>query len=193
MLFASACAPVLPWAIGDWSRTESFTVATIGTTLGLINIIAGLPGGMLGGYLSDWFANRGSRGGRFNVMVFGIVFGIPVLILWPLVDSALVSLACLAGLMFIMPLIVASIPSTLHAIVPNQFRGQLTAVLYLVNGVFGVALGPLLIALGTDYLFVEGGLRQSLLVILPGMMTIAWVLVLIGRPAYERARRELPE
>jgi len=184
---------VVAWMTALYVRYFGFTVATIGTTLGLINIIAGLPGGMVGGYLSDWFANRGSRGGRFNVMVFGIVFGIPVLILWPLVDSALVSLACLAGLMFIMPLIVASIPSTLHAIVPNQFRGQLTAVLYLVNGVFGVALGPLLIALGTDYLFVEGGLRQSLLVILPGMMTIAWVLVLIGRPAYERARRELPE
>lgn len=184
---------VVAWMTALYVRYFGYTVATIGTTLGLINIIAGLPGGMVGGYLSDYFANRGSRGGRFNVMVIGIVLGIPVLILWPTVDSALASLACLAGLMFIMPLIVASIPSTLQAIVPNQFRGQLTAVLYLINGIFGVALGPLLIALGTDYLFAEGGLRQSLLVILPGMMTIAWVLILIGRPAYERARRELPE
>ena len=184
---------VVAWMTALYVRYFGYTVATIGTTLGLINIIAGLPGGMVGGYLSDYFANRGSRGGRFNVMVIGIVLGIPVLILWPTVDSAFASLACLAGLMFIMPLIVASIPSTLQAIVPNQFRGQLIAVLYLINGIFGVALGPLMIALGTDYLFVEGGLRQSLLVILPGMMTIAWVLVLIGRPAYERARRELPE
>jgi len=51
----------------------------------------------------------------------------------------------------------------------------------------------LLIALGTDYLFPEGGLRQSLVVILPTLMVVAWLLVLLGRSAYERARRELPE
>jgi MFS family permease len=174
-------------------RYFGYTVATIGTTLGMINIVFGLPGGLVGGYLSDYFASRNARGGRFNVMVIGILLGIPVLILWPLVDSALASFACLAGLMVIMPLVVAAIPSTLQAIVPNQFRGQMTAVLYLINGAFGVAFGPLVIALGTDYLFVDGGLRMSLLVLLPTMFTIAWLLVLIGRPFYERARRELPE
>jgi MFS family permease len=184
---------VVAWMTALYVRYFGYTVATIGTTLGMINIVFGLPGGLVGGYLSDYFASRNARGGRFNVMVIGILLGIPVLILWPLVDSALASFACLAGLMVIMPLVVAAIPSTLQAIVPNQFRGQMTAVLYLINGAFGVAFGPLVIALGTDYLFVDGGLRMSLLVLLPTMFTIAWLLVLIGRPFYERARRELPE
>ncbi len=168
-------------------------MATIGTTLGLINIVAGLPGGMVGGYLSDYFASRPGRGGRFNVMCLGLILCVPVQVLWPMAGSAALSFACLAGLMFLMPLIVASIPSTLQAIVPNQFRGQMTAVLYLINGMFGVAFGPLLIALGTDYLFTEGGLRQSLLIILPVLLSLALLLALIARPFYERARRELPE
>ncbi|MEN3976528.1 MFS transporter [Emcibacter sp. SYSU 3D8] len=184
---------VVAWMTALYVRYFGYSVATIGTTLGLINIIAGLPGGMVGGYLSDYFATRSGRGGRYNVMVIGIALGIPVLVLWPQVDSAIASLVCLAALMFILPLIVASIPSTLQAIVPNQFRGQMTAVLYLINGAFGVAFGPLLIALGTDYLFTEGGLRQSLLVLLPAMMAIAWLLILVGRSGYERARLELPE
>ncbi len=192
-LVALVSYAVVAWMTALYVRYFDFTVAGIGPTLGLINIIAGLPGGMLGGYLSDYFATRRARGGRMNVMCIGIVICIPVQILWPLAGSAFLSLACLAGLMFIMPLIVASIPSTLQAIVPNQFRGQITAVLYLINGLFGVAFGPLLIALGTDYLFTEGGLRLSLTVILPALMILAALLVLAGRSAYERARRELPE
>jgi MFS family permease len=192
-LVALVSYAVVAWMTALYVRHFGFTVAAIGPTLGLINIIAGLPGGMLGGYLSDRFAGRPRAGGRFNVMWIGTLICIPPLILWPLLGSPLLSLACLAALMFIMPLIVASIPSALQAIVPNQFRGQTTAVLYLVNGLFGVAFGPLLIALGTDYLFPEGGLRQSLVVILPTLMVVAWLLVLLGRSAYERARRELPE
>ncbi|MGE0667704.1 MAG: MFS transporter [Sphingomonadales bacterium] len=192
-LLALVAYAVVAWMTALYVRYYGYSVATIGTTLGLINIIAGLPGGLVGGYLSDLFAGRPARGGRFNVMCIGIAAGVPVLILWPFVDSAMVSLICLAGLMFILPLATAAIPSSLQAIVPNQFRGQTTAVLYLINGAFGVAFGPLMIALGTDYLFVEGGLRQSLQVILPVVMTVATLLVLLGRPAYERARRELPE
>jgi MFS family permease len=192
-LVALVSYAIVAWMTALYVRYFGYTVATIGTTLGLINIIAGLPGGMLGGYLSDYFATRRLRGGRMNVMCVGILICIPVQILWPMAGSPLLSFACLAALMFIMPLIVASIPSALHAIVPNQYRGQITAVLYLVNGLFGVAFGPLLIALGTDYLFVDGGLRQSLLIILPTLLILALVLALIGRPFYERARRELPE
>jgi MFS family permease len=192
-LVALVSYAIVAWMTALYVRNFGYTVATIGTTLGLINIIAGLPGGMAGGYLSDIFAARPSRGGRFNVMCIGILICIPVQVLWPMAGSAMLSFACLAGLMFLMPLIVASIPSTLQAIVPNPFRGQMTAVLYLINGMFGVAFGPLLIALGTDYLFTSGGLRQSLLVILPSLLAMALLLALIGRPFYERARRELPE
>jgi MFS family permease len=192
-LVALVSYAIVAWMTALYVRHFDYTVAGIGPSLGAINIVAGLPGGLLGGYLSDYFADRPSRGGRFNVMCIGTLICIPPLVLWPLLASAPASLACLAALMFIMPLIVASIPSALQAIVPNQFRGQTTAVLYLINGLFGVAFGPLLIALGTDYLFPEGGLRQSLLVILPTLMVLACLFALLGRPAYERARRELPE
>jgi MFS family permease len=192
-LVALVSYAIVAWMTALYVRYFGYTVAGIGFTLGGINIIAGLPGGLLGGYLSDRFAARSSRGGRFNVMLIGIAVSIPVQVLWPVAGSAFLSFACLAGLMFLMPVIVASIPSTLQAIVPGELRGVVTAVLYLINGLFGVALGPFMIALGTEHLFIEGGLRQSLLVILPILLTLSLLLVVIGRPAYERARRELPE
>jgi MFS family permease len=192
-LVALVSYAVVAWMTALYVRHFGYSVAGIGPTLGLINIAAGLPGGLLGGYLSDRFAGGAARGGRFNVMCAGTLACVPVLVLWPLVGSATLSLGLLAGLMFILPVIVASIPSALQAIVPNQFRGQMTAVLYLINGAFGVALGPLAVALATDYLFVAGGLRQSLMVVLPVAMALAAALALLGRPAYQRARQELPE
>ena len=45
-----------------WARVQPARMVAHHARLG-----GGLgPGGMVGGYLSDYFANRGSRGGRFN-------------------------------------------------------------------------------------------------------------------------------
>ncbi|MBI1181671.1 MAG: MFS transporter [Alphaproteobacteria bacterium] len=183
---------VVAWMTALYVRGFGFSVAEIGPAIGLINIAAGLPGGLIGGYLSDHLARRG-RGGRYNVLCFGTLLGIPVLFLWPFVQSATASLALLAATMFVLPVIVASVPSALQAVVPNEFRGQVTAVLYLVNGLLGTALGPLAIALATDYVFIAGGLRTSLMVVLPLMMAVGAGLAMLGRGAYERARGEMPE
>jgi MFS family permease len=184
---------VVAWMTAFYVRHFDYTVADVGPIIGIINIAAGLPGGLLGGVLSDRFARNAGKGGRYNVLCLGTIVAIPILLVWPLAGSPVFSFALLAAIMFILPVIVASIPSALHAVVPNQFRGQITAVLYLVNGVFGTAFGPLSIALATDYVFTGGGVRLSLMVMLPSLMAVGAVLALIGHRAYQRGRAEMPE
>ncbi|MGE0669276.1 MAG: MFS transporter [Sphingomonadales bacterium] len=189
-LFALASNALVAWMAALYIRHFGLTVAELGFTLGFINILIGLPGGLAGGYLSDWFASRPGRGGRMNVMCLGSLFCILPLFLWPYVGSYAVSLVFLALCQFSFPLIIASIPSTLHAIVPNRLRGRMTAVLYLANGIMGTALGPLVIAAANDNVFVDGGVRQSLMVLLPLVVAVGCAMSFAGRSAYQRARAE---
>ena len=70
-------------------------------------------------------------------------------------------------------------------------RGQIIAFLYLINGIFGVGVGSVSIALATDYLFVESGVRMSLLVLPPITMTLAFGLAMLGWRGYQRARMDM--
>ena len=61
--------------------------------------------------------------------------------------------------------------AALMMIVPNQLRAQTTAIYYFIMNVLGLTLGPLCIALMTDYVFADpAALRYS----------IAWVSGLTG-------------
>jgi MFS family permease len=192
-LFAMASNALVAWMAALYIRHHGLTVAELGFTLGFINIFFGLPGGLVGGFLSDWFASRPGRGGRINVMCLGGLFCVMPLFLWPYSGSYAVSLMFLAICQFSFPLIIASIPSTLHAIVPSRLRGRMTAALYLVNGILGTALGPLVIAAATDNLFLEGGVRWSLMVLLPLIVATGCAMSFAGRGLYDRARSALAD
>ena len=59
-------------------------------------------------------------------------------------------------------------------IVPNQMRAQTTAIYYFVINVLGLTLGPLMIALITDFVFAdETKLRYSISLVSCGAGVIA--------------------
>lgn len=192
-LFAMGSNALVAWMAALYTRHYGADVAELGFTLGLINILVGLPGGLAGGFLSDWFAARAHRGGRMNVMCLGSLFCILPIALWPNAGSYHLSLVLLALCQFSFPLIIASIPSTLHAIVPSPFRGRMTAVLYLANGVMGTAMGPFVIAAATDHVFAGGGVRWSLMVLLPLIVAAGCALSFAGRAAYQRAQAAMAD
>jgi len=72
---------------------------------------------------------------------------------------------------------VSLIITTLQAVSPNQLRGQLTSVYYFIANILGVASGPTVIALLTDYVYrdemaVGRSLATASAIITPIVVTI---------------------
>ena len=61
--------------------------------------------------------------------------------------------ACAGIALFLTSLVLGPENATIQVITPNRMRGQVTAVMLFAFNVIGFGLGPLVIALFTDYLF----------------------------------------
>jgi MFS family permease len=195
-LGAAAMFAVTAYAVSAWMSTYylrhfGLPVGWVGVAIGILSIVAGTVGGLTGGWLSDFFSSRPWRGGRYNVICLATLACVPFLVLWVAVGSVPLSIGLLLATHLIMNVVSVGIPSAMQEIVPNQFRGQIIAFLYLINGIFGVGVGSVSIALATDYLFVESGVRMSLLVLPPITMTLAFGLAMLGWRGYQRARMDM--
>lgn len=181
------------WMATYYIRVFEYSVEVVGYYVGIFNIIGGVAGAIIGGYLSD-LCSRNARGpGRISVPYLTAFVVSPCLFLWAYADAVVVSAMFLFASHVGFSLAVASFPSTLQAIAPNQFRGLVMALLFALNGVIGAGLGPMMIALATDHVFIEGGLRYSLMALPPLTMAIAASLILMARRSYRAARLDIPK
>ena len=82
--------------------------------------------------------------------------------------------------------------AALQEIVPNQMRAQTVAVQLLLLNLVGTTLGPLFVALVTDYGFGDdGALRYSLAITLPLMLAVAGLLMARGLSSFRATKDAL--
>jgi MFS family permease len=145
----SAWLPALFIRVHGWSVTE------IGLAYGSMLLVCGPLGTFLGGFLTDRLMGKGRRDAHLLLM----------LVILPLlgINNAIAAnlpnaWAVLA--MYAPGIVLGAAPSAIsHAamvlITPPEVRARLFAVYALVQSVLGLALGPTLIAVLTDYVFVD--------------------------------------
>ncbi len=80
---------------------------------------------------------------------------IPISILMPLVGSPTVMLVLFAVNMVVGSIAYGPGTAAFQLITPNRMRAQVSAVYMFCYNVVGLAFGPLIIALFTDYLFKD--------------------------------------
>lgn len=159
---------MIGYAISSWVptfmlRTYGWDIARVGLYCGAVLGGAGVVGVLLGGLLSDYFTRRGVACARAKVACGAAFLSIPATLLFPLQDNSSVGIALLAVSILLQTVAMGIAPVILQEAVPNQLRGQTIAIYILVTNIFGLVLGPTLVALFTDYLFGdEASLRYSL-------------------------------
>ena len=129
-----------------------------------------------------------------------MISGIGVLLLFPIALTAAnpyVTLALFAPGMFCLGLPMGVAYAALQWILPNQVRGQVSALFLLVFNLGGLTLGPLLPAVLNDYLFhSEQAIGTSLAISMGigAMLTVAAFRVLVCAlpPALRRYGRFSP-
>jgi MFS family permease len=80
------------------------------------------------------------------------------------------------------------LPAALNDLVPNELRGRMAAFYLLVASIFGLGLGPTIVAMTTDYGFGYGAAVRYSMVIVPVTCLVASMLATwMGRRIYARA------
>ena len=176
------------WTSAFFMRTYGWSIPQVGYTQGLLLLIVSPLGLLAGSWLAERFAKRGYEDANMRVVLIATIAVIPTSILFPLMPTAEAALAVSGLNLFLAMLGVAPGNAALQIVTPNEMRGQVRAAYQFVFNVVGYALGPLFVALMTDYLFAdEGDLRYSLVTSAVVLGPIAALVSWYGLRPYGRS------
>lgn len=192
-LVALAGYGVIAWMAAGFVRVYGLSLAKAGLCCGLVLGAACLLGAPLGGYLADRFTAENRAGGKMLMPVLTGTFGAAAFVAWWLVSDLHLAIA-LGIIAFSFQVGTTSTAgAALTDLVPNELRGQLSAVFLMVTGLVGIGIGPTAVALVTDFVFHSAiDVRYSMSIVAGPSLVLAAALSWFGRHVYSdtvRARR----
>ena len=173
-------------------RVYEWDLAQAGRVYGVIALLAGSAGVLTGPTLARFLEARGKEDFPIRVSIIGAVGAALSLMLLPWQENAYAALACVFAASFFVPLPLALITTAMQFVTPNDMRGVVSGMYVVTNNVLGLALGPTLVALSTDYIFADPkAVANSLGLVSLVVGPLAVVFLMMGRRAYVDRAREL--
>ena len=175
------------WIPAMFIRTWGWSISQIAFAYGVVILIFGPLGVNLGGWLADRWYKKGRRAAHMRVTLIGALIMVPSSILAPLMPTPELAVLMLAPSTIGGAIPTATAGAALMMIVPNQMRAQTTAIYYFVINVLGLTIGPLAIALMTDYAFQDESMLRYSISIVSGCAGVAALGFLVANIKYYRA------
>lgn len=184
------------WLPSMFKRVHGWDVAQFGLVYGLIVFIGSAGGAILGGVVADRLAKRGYRDAKIRVGFFAAWSWLPFGISFPMLDDGNLAMAVAAPAAFLAAMPFGVAPAALQEMMPNNLRGQMSAIYLFVTNLLGLAIGPLIVGAMTDYVFSEqlygiAGIRWSMLWTTLFAHLVATALLYRGMSEYRMARDRL--
>ncbi|KFJ90946.1 MFS transporter [Pseudomonas sp. 1-7] len=154
------------WIPTFYIRTYGWDAGQVGIVYGCIVAVFGCLGIVFGGRLADLMAKRGRSDANMRVGLYAALGALPMVVLFPLMDSAFWASMLLALAVFCLSMPFGVAPAAIQEIMPNSMRGQASAIYLFVITLIGLSVGPTAVALVTDFVFADdNALRYSLLIV----------------------------
>lgn len=154
------------WIPTFYIRTYGWDAGQVGIVYGCIVAVFGCLGIVFGGRLADLMAKRGRSDANMRVGLYAALGALPMVVLFPLMDSAFWASMLLALAVFCLSMPFGVAPAAIQEIMPNSMRGQASAIYLFVITLIGLGVGPTAVALVTDFVFADdAALRYSLLIV----------------------------
>jgi MFS family permease len=165
------------YGFGNWMptfflRVHDWSPQRFSVIYGTISIVFGILMPLTAAWVAGWLKNRGVVDATWRVALVGSFGCTTCGALAPLMPTPETSLLVyiFAGLFASLPAVLALI--AISEFVPNEMRGVITAVYFLLIGFLSTGLGPFAVGLATDYLFQDKaaiGRSLSLVSIMTGL------------------------
>lgn len=178
------------WIPEFFIRLHDWTPARVGTAIGLVTMIFGPLGIILGGWLGDRLLQRGYTDSKLRVSLMAALAWLPFGIAGPLMPSGELALLCLAPALFFSSMHWGIAPAAIQEIMPNQMRGQASALYLFVINLIGLGLGPMTLALVTDFVFRNDRDIHLSLVLTTTVATLLAIVCLFMSLSRFRASRQ---
>lgn len=144
---------LLAWTPTFFIRTYGWTPGEIGVAYGSIILVFFTAGIVGGGFMADVLRRKGNPDANIRIVMIGSLAFVPFGVLAPLMPEAWLALLLVAPTSFFIGLPHGLGPAALQPITPNQLRAQVSALYLFTINLVGMGLGPLSVALVTDYVF----------------------------------------
>lgn len=175
-LLTAAGFASLAWAAAFYDRTFDWGPGPAGLVIGGALIAAGVPGGVLCGLFATAWAKRGRREAALLTMVGGSAIAAVTGALTYLAPNGVAATALLSATVFFGTCYVGLGPAMVQSIMPGVLRGRAAAWQLLITNATGMTLGPLAVALITDYVWQDTAKLGLSLSIVVGSLTVLGVL-----------------
>lgn len=175
------------WIPTMFIRTWDWSISQIAFAYGVVILIFGPFGVNFGGWLADRWYKKGRRAAHMRVTLIGALIMVPSSVLVPLMPTPELAVVMLAPSTIGGAIPTATAGAALMMIVPNQMRAQTTAIYYFVINVLGLTIGPLMIALFTDRVFMDESMLRYSVSIVSGLAGVAALGFLVANIKHYRA------
>jgi MFS family permease len=167
------------WYPEHFMRSWDWTRAQAGQATGLPTIFGGISGLLLGGYYMSSQAKKGVKDIALKLaFISAIGIAIPA-VLMPLMSDTALAIGGVTIIKFFvaMPLIAGT--TAIRMAVPNQMRGQFTAMYFVFVGLIGANLGPVMPGFINTYIFGEAAGTLGYALAISAALTIPFSTILL--------------
>jgi MFS family permease len=182
---------ILGWIVPWFSRRYAWTNSQIGPYLGVTSFIFGTAGIIISGILANHYISAGKKAVYIKLMLAAEALVLIPIVLAHAVDKPFWVLGCVGGTIFFGGVSAGLGPASLQTITPNEMRGQVTAICFLILNLVAMNVGMSSVGLITTYLFRNDLMVRSSAVIVGFIASVLGVITLrLGVRAYEQTAEE---
>lgn len=192
MICAFACHNTVLYALLSWipaflGRHHGLSAPEVGATLGLSTILGGGIGLIIGGVASDRLFAAGRADTPFLVAIVSMTGIAAGTMLTVFAGSAHLAALSFGLVMVFVALPIGTAAAALQLIVPNRFRGQVSALYLILISLAGLSIGPIAPPFISDVVFHDPSrIGEALALTVVGVAILSILLFLLARPAYAR-------
>jgi MFS family permease len=173
------------WIPAFYIRRFGWTAAQAGVLVGATSLVAGIAGTIGGGRLADYLITRGHRDAALRIGAWGSALAVPCVAAMFFSPSPTVAIVLQVPVTLVLSACSGIGVAALHQCMPNQMRGQATALFLLLLTTIGLGLGPTLVAGLTEFVFRdELRIHWSLAIVVGLAWTLASVAFFRGRKPF---------
>lgn len=180
------------WGPTYMIRVHSYTAQSVGIIFGLMLLVIGPLSALLVGEMIRRMEKSGMSAAPLTIYSIASVLTMIASLVAYLSASDIACLLAMGLIVLFIFLFTGPAILVLKNIAPNEMRGQMTALFILTVGVIGMGLGPMIVALITDFYFQsDASIGKSLAVVSSLSAGGASVFLWKGRTPYMEARMAL--
>jgi MFS family permease len=181
------------WTPTWFIRTYQWDAPKIGLVYGAMTFFLGTAGVYAGGFVADWFHQRGREDAILRATMYGGIVAIPFAIATPLMPNETLAVIGLGVTTFLLAFPQGLPAAALQVIAPNRLRAQITALYFLVGNLIALGIGPTMVALITDYFYGDPGMLPYSMalvcaIVIPLGVLAVWLSLRPYRASVERSK-----